>query len=72
MDRLEPILKYRTFLQAHWQVAQATLQPKLTKELTKPALCTAFNGGFRIPPPTKNQINSCSVATSVRIDMIKD
>jgi len=60
------------FLQAHWQVTRATLRPKLAKELTKPALRTAFKGGFGISLPTKNKINSCSVATLVRINEKKD
>jgi len=36
-------------MQAHWQVTRATLRPKLAKELTKPALSTAFKGGLGFP-----------------------
>ena len=59
------------YLLPHWQVKRAMLKPKLAKELTKPTLSTAFEGGFGIFPPTKNKINSCSVARSAWIDQIK-
>jgi len=42
-------------LLAHWQTSQAKLKPKLAKELAKPALNTAFVGGFGISPPTKTK-----------------
>ncbi len=51
---------------AHCQVTQAKLKPMLAKELTKPALLTAFRGGDF--PTHKNKINSYSVSKSVQID----
>ncbi len=38
---------------AHCQVTQAKLKPMLAKELTKPALLTAFKGGVRFSHPQK-------------------
>ncbi len=45
----------QSYLLAHWQVARATLRPKLAKELTKPALSTAFKGGYGFPHPQKTK-----------------
>lgn len=43
------------YLYAHWQVTRASLRPKLAKELTKPALSTAFKGGLGFPLPQKTK-----------------
>lgn len=42
-------------LLAHWQAPRAMLKPKPAKELTNPALRTAFQVGFRILPATQNK-----------------
>jgi hypothetical protein len=42
-------------LLAHWQVARATLKPKLDKELTNASPVTAFNGGLEFAHPQKTK-----------------
>jgi len=40
-------------LLAHWQVARATLRPKLAKELTNASPVIAFKGGLGVAHPQK-------------------
>jgi len=42
-------------LLAHWQVARATLKPKLAKELTNASPVTAFKGGLGFAHPQKTK-----------------